>query len=137
MARKTRSWKAWLGWIAIGCAGLACLLVAGVMVFGYLITGGGCGADNVRRVASPDGQWEAVSYDANCGALSRYHTEVSVVRPGERLSAYGNVFSAAWGSARTTWISADTVQVTYSTPGPITKVEKKRGPVTIVYKLAS
>lgn len=47
----------------------------------------------VRRADAPDGEHSAVMFQRDCGATTGFSTQLSIVRPGERVAA-GNTFRA-------------------------------------------
>ena len=54
-----------------------------------------CDNTEVFRVASPDGQLEAVIFERSCGATTDFSTQISIVRKGSSLaSGAGNTFIA-------------------------------------------
>jgi hypothetical protein len=59
---------------------------------------GPCGNEEISRLKSPDGKFEAVLFEQNCGATSSLMTNVSVVVAGEPLTDEGgNALSARPG----------------------------------------
>ena len=53
-----------------------------------------CGNEIVARIASPDGAYEAVLFDRNCGATTGFSTQISVLPAGTRPEDGSNVFRA-------------------------------------------
>jgi hypothetical protein len=48
----------------------------------------------IERFPSQNRRWEAVRYDYSCGATTPYWAQVSLVRPGAKVSGGGNIFSS-------------------------------------------
>ena len=54
-----------------------------------------CDNTEVSRLASPDGQLEAVIFERSCGATTDFSTQISIVRKGSSLAgSAGNTFIA-------------------------------------------
>jgi hypothetical protein len=85
-----------------------------------------CADAIVRVVTSPDGAWDAVLFQRDCGATTGFTTQISVLRHGERLAGNGNVFIAdadhgraaagPWGGpwAEMRWLAADHLQIRHA-----------------------
>lgn len=62
-----------------------------------------CANDEIDRLPSPGGEYEAVLFQRACGATSGFSTQVSIVPAGAELDGTGNAFVADddHGEART------------------------------------
>jgi hypothetical protein len=63
----------------------------------------GCGNRVVQTVLAPGGRLRAVLFERNCGATTRFTTQVSVTSSIDAPSGIGNVFVADGGIAPTAW----------------------------------
>jgi hypothetical protein len=80
----------------------------------------------IDRVRSPEGDFEAVLFQRDCGATAGFSTQVSILAVGEALDGSGNAFVAdddhgkaatgSWGGswADIRWLSSDTLLVRYA-----------------------
>ena len=57
-------------------------VAAGYALCFLLIAGcdGPCGNQEVQRMASPTGEWTAISFNRDCGATTKATTQVSILR---------------------------------------------------------
>ena len=53
-----------------------------------------CGNNVVTRIRSPDGAYDAVLFDRNCGATTGFSTQISVLPAGAPADGRGNAFIA-------------------------------------------
>jgi hypothetical protein len=53
-----------------------------------------CRNEIVQRATSPNGRWDAVLFQRDCGATTDFTTQVSVVRHGASTNWIGNAFVA-------------------------------------------
>ena len=105
-------------------------MVRALLVVTFSLMLGACGDDGsnaiVKRVASPDGQREAVMFQRECGATTGFSTQVSILELGEPLSGSGNTFRAdddhgaaktgPWGGswAEMKWLASDRLLIRYA-----------------------
>jgi hypothetical protein len=104
-----------------------------------------CGNDIVSAMTSPDGVWDAVLFERNCGATTGLTTQISVLPHGEKLSGKGNVFIAdadhgraaagPWGGpwAEMRWLAADHLQVTHARNARVFARLERKAHVRISY----
>ena len=106
-----------------------------------LLSGGcsdSCGNSVVSRSHSPDGRYEAVLFQRDCGATTGFSTQISVLEAGGAASGGGNVFVADddhgaaragdWGGpwAEVEWLSPVRLRIRYAARS---RVFEKRGAV--------
>jgi len=78
-----------------------------------------CGVSLVRRVPSPDGRWEAVLFERDCGATTDFATHVSVLRTGAKLpNKPGNLFIADSDHGRAPLVDGNVINVSIQWAGP-------------------
>lgn len=101
-----------------------------IAVLALCVAWGGCDdactTQVVTRLASPDGEREAVMFQRDCGATSGFSTQISIVDAGEAPAGSGNTFRAddnhgaastgAWGGplAEVAWLASDRLRVRYA-----------------------
>lgn len=69
----------------------ASFLALAVLVSGCADT---CANEIVDRVGSPNGNYDAVLFQRDCGATTGFSTQISLVPAGEDIEGSGNVFVA-------------------------------------------
>ena len=63
-----------------------------------------CGKTLGIEVLSPDGQYKAVVYEFNCGAMDPFSTQVSILNSKDEIPfSRGNIFSSSRGERRGLW----------------------------------
>src|SRR6266542_2268090 len=78
-----------------------------------------CGVSLVRRVPSPDGRWEAVLFERDCGATTDFATHVSVLRTGAKLpNKQGNQFIADSDHGQAPHVDGNVINVSSQWAGP-------------------
>lgn len=98
------------------------LILASVAVSGC---NDGCGNSLIRRADAPDGEHSAVMFQRDCGATTSFSTQLSIVRPGERVGSgntfradddHGAAFAGDWGGswAEMRWLGPDHLLVRYA-----------------------
>lgn len=88
-----RAWKV-VKWIGIGGTSLVAILFAVV----YFKLDSACGNNVLAEAASPDGKFQAVVFERDCGATTGFSTQVSVLARSSNLgNKTGNVFVADTG----------------------------------------
>jgi len=105
-----------------------------------------CGNAVVRVATSPDGRFDAVLFQRDCGATTGFSTQISVLRRGDRPSGTGNAFIAdtdhgrarggPWGGpwAGMRWLGPDRLLVRYARHARIFRQSQPK--VWIVYQEA-
>ena len=108
--------------------------------------GDACSNEIVARVASPDGEREAVMFQRDCGATTGFSTQVSILEPGEPLSGIGNAFRAdddhgsaatgPWGGswAEMEWLASDRLLIRYATKSRLFEQDESVSGVAISYE---
>ena len=108
--------------------------------------GDGCSNEVVARVASPDGEREAVMFQRDCGATTGFSTQVSILERGESLSGSGNTFRAdddhgaaktgPWGGswAEMEWLTSDRLLIRYATKSRLFEQDESVSGVAISYE---
>lgn len=81
--------------IAIGVLATLSVLVV-VFVGGMIyIFNGMCGSHLYKSVLSPSGKYKAVIYQFDCGAMTSFSTQISILSASEELEAEkGNIFTS-------------------------------------------
>jgi len=105
-----------------------------------------CGVSLVSRVPSPDGRWEAVLFERDCGATTDFATHVSLLSAGAKLpNKPGNVFTADSDHGQAPlvagnvinvsikWAGRDSLEVRYDRRARVFSQEPKVQGVSIVY----
>jgi hypothetical protein len=100
----------------------------------------------VRRVPSPDGRWEAVLYERDCGATTDFATHLSLLRARAKLpNKPGNLFTADSDHGRAPlvegniinisvqWAGPDSLIVRYDSRARVFSQESKREGVSVAY----
>ena len=55
-----------------------------------------CGNTVISNAISPDGKWNALLFERNCGATTDHSSQISLLKSGKSLeNENGNVFAAA------------------------------------------
>lgn len=56
-----------------------------------------CGNEVLNEVYSPDNQYKAVTFQGSCGATTRLHTDISILRANQTISnlSHGNIYSSS------------------------------------------
>lgn len=105
-----------------------------------------CSNTQISRADAPDGLHSAVMFQRDCGATTRFSTQVSVVTQGEQPSASGNIFRAddghgvaaagAWGGpwAETKWLAPDHLLIRYATKSRLFEQKDEVSGVKISYQ---
>lgn len=106
-----------------------------------------CSNNVAARLASPDGRYEAVLFQRDCGATTGFSTQISVLEAGEKLSGGGNVFRAdddhgaakigAWGGswAEMKWLAADRLHIRYAVNSRLFEQDESVAGVTVSYEM--
>lgn len=80
--------------IVIGLAATAGFYVVVQVAFLIYLLSGMCVSDPYYEARSPNGKYKAVIYQLDCGALSDFSTQISILRANDALQTKaGNVFS--------------------------------------------
>ena len=98
------------------------------------------------RVPSPDGRWEAVLFERDCGATTDFATHVSLLSAGAKLpNKAGNVFTADSDhgqaplvagnviSVSIKWAGRDSLEIRYDRRARVFSREPKVQGISIVY----
>lgn len=105
-----------------------------------------CSNEVVTRLASPDGEREAVMFQRDCGATAGFSTQVSILETGELLSGRGNTFRAdddhgaaergAWGGswAEMKWLASDRLLIRYATNSRLFEQDDSVSGVVVSYE---
>lgn len=76
----------------ISTIGLLLVMFAGGVI--YLFSGM-CGSYPYKRIHSPNGEYEAVIYQFDCGATTGFSTQISILEAGDKIpNESGNIFSS-------------------------------------------
>lgn len=105
-----------------------------------------CTNEVITRLASPDGQHEAVMFQRDCGATSGYSTQISIVQVGQAPAGGGNTFRADddhgtaktgdWGGswAEIEWLASDRLLVRYADNSRIFEQDDTVAGVSVSYE---
>jgi hypothetical protein len=105
-----------------------------------------CSNQAITRLASPDGQREAVMFQRDCGATSGYSTQISIVEVGQAPKGGGNTFRADddngaakvgdWGGpwAEIKWLASDRLLVRYADKSRVFEQDDRVAGVSVSYK---
>src|ERR1041385_8380674 len=130
---------------------LAILLAGAVLTAGYIglrqFTNSICSLDVIRRMPSPDGRFEAVLFQRNCGATTNFATNLSITRSGSTISnAPGNLLVADSDHGRAPldsgyvvrvtvrWVTPDSVIVHYDSRAHVYKQSMRAHGVSVAYQ---
>lgn len=105
-----------------------------------------CENSIAARVASPDGEREAVIFQRDCGATTAYSTQISVLNNGETPDGGGNAFRAddnhgvaaigewqgPWADMR--WVAPDRLLIRYASKSRIFEQAAEVNGVEIDYQ---
>lgn len=98
----------------------------------------GCGESECRntvtsRVAAPDGRHQAIAFERDCGATTAASAQVAVVNADEELpDDRANAFiSEDNPKVELSWVSADSLVITYERAARITRREEEVNGVRI------
>ncbi|AUW59229.1 hypothetical protein C1T17_15165 [Sphingobium sp. SCG-1] len=105
-----------------------------------------CENSVAARVASPDGQREAVMFQRDCGATTGYSTQISVLDNGETPAGGGKAFRAddnhgvaavgesqgPWADMR--WVAPDRLLIRYASKSRVFEQATDLNGVTIDYQ---
>ena len=100
---------------ALAIAAVALFVGAAALVWWLFSSGWSCAHEESQRLRSPDGRWDAVVFDRNCGATTDYSTQVALVRQGSaRPGRPGNAFRYAHHTPLVMrWLSPTTLEIRY------------------------
>jgi hypothetical protein len=129
-------------------AALALLLLLGVGAFAAISSwmDGLCGNTEISRAPSPDGRYDAIIFERNCGATTGFATHVSLIPRGDPLpNAAGNLLSAdlddggspaPWGGPRVTasWRAAGDLVVQHDPLARVIHQASRDNAVTVSYE---
>ncbi len=105
-----------------------------------------CSNEVVTRLASPDGEREAVMFQRDCGATTGFSTQISILEAGEQLSGGGNTFRAdddqgaartgTWGGswAEMKWLASDRLLIRFATKSRLFEQDESVLGVAIRYE---
>ena len=105
-----------------------------------------CSNEVIASALSPDGRYDAIIFQRDCGATTGFSTQISIVQHGDIPTASGNIFVAdddhgvaaagAWGGPRAEvqWESADRLLVLYARGSRIFKQDRSRSGITVSYR---
>jgi len=103
--------------LALAALGLIILGSLGVIASGWFLASG-CENTEQQRVPSPNGRFELVIFERNCGATTDFSTQVSLVDRGAKLiDRPGNAYvSEDRADLEVSW-TADTLATIHSPAG--------------------
>jgi hypothetical protein len=125
---------------------LVCLVLAtfAYIAHTYLAPEKMCGKEAGPEAVAPSGEFKAVIYEFDCGAMDPFITHVSILSRSDEIPyEAGNVFRASRGSrsgawkgpyAEITWLTSDRLLVRYIGDAEIRFKETKLKGVTITYE---
>ncbi|RPF71423.1 hypothetical protein [Aurantiacibacter spongiae] len=99
----------------------------------------------VDRLPSPDGRFEAVVFERDCGATTAFSTQLSIGSPGMTPRGAGNVFVASrgrphaeWNGAEATarWLAPDRLEIIVDSEAQIFHEQQYLDGVAMVYRKA-
>lgn len=105
-----------------------------------------CSNEVITRLASPDGEREAVMFLRDCGATTGFSTQISILEAGEQLSGGGNTFRAdddhgaartgPWGGswAEMRWLAPDRLLIRFATKSRLFEQDESVSGVAIRYE---
>ena len=115
------------GTIAV-LAGLGTLALSG-------LASGMCGNEIITVSTSPDGKWDAVLFERNCGATTGFSSQISLLRSGRELKNRGGNVYVADGYPRgysLNWTNGNSLEVS-GTYGRRFKEETEFSGVEVTY----
>jgi len=134
-----------LAWIAGACLALVLVIVISL----WLMLGDACGNDLIAQLPSPDGKFNAIVFQRDCGATTGYSTQISVLPSDRSLgNSSGNVFSAdtdhgaapsgsgGGPAVQVRWIGPTSLSVSHHPMVRIFLAKPEFGSVHITYKAA-
>lgn len=97
-----------------------------------------CGNDVAQEELSPDGELRAVLFQRDCGAMTGFSTQVSIIAAWDDLqNEMGNVFIAPGHPDATAttlhWRDAKTLTITTLALDRASQVERKLGDIDVEY----
>ncbi len=105
-----------------------------------------CSNEIITRLASPNGEREAVMFQRACGATTGYSTQISIVETGQAPAGEGNAFRADddhgaakigdWGGswAEMKWLASDRLLVRYAEKSRIFEQDDSIAGVSVSYE---
>ncbi len=81
---------------------------------GFYSTSGMCANSVVTTATSPNGKWEVVVFERNCGATTGFSSQISLIEASEELdNEAGNIYIAEGypKDYKVTWKSNDYVKI--------------------------
>jgi len=108
-----------------------------------------CGNYLVSRADAPGGALSAMMFQRDCGAMTGFTTQVSILRPGELPTGKGNAFIADddhgaartghWGGpwAEIRWLGPDRLRIRYASGTRIFLRREEEAGVRITYQQAN
>ena len=108
-----------------------------------------CGSNLVESKLSPNGKLKVLVFSVNCGAISDFATQISIVESDYKLrdNDVGNIFSADsdHGIAKmnesreiielkTKWLNNQAIEIEYPENARIFNSEENKDGVKIIYK---
>ncbi|MCW3160158.1 DUF5412 family protein [Chryseobacterium oryctis] len=133
------------------------LIIFGVLIFGFIVFiaiiysafnfNDMCGTKLIKTEYSPDKKSKIIIFSQNCGAISDFSTQISIVDVDYKLKEndIGNIFSADSDHHKakmngeiielnTKWKNNDTIEIEYAENSRIFKNEKEMNGIIIMYK---
>jgi hypothetical protein len=113
------------------------VVIVAIVVGGYhFVYGVMCGSDEMHRLRSPDGRYDAVVYEFDCGATTGFATHIAIVRSGLSVPNHpGNVtIMDGIVKVQLQWHGRDSLTLSYDDRAEVIgKPNEVRG-VRIVYQ---
>jgi hypothetical protein len=107
-----------------------------------------CSNTEVARSTSPDGRFDAVLFQRDCGATTGFSSQISLVAAGENIDSSSPLYRAdddhgaaqvgAWGGPWTEakWIAADKLLVRYAERSRIFEQDEYSDGISVSYQVA-
>lgn len=112
----------------------------GLILFASLLALPSCGESGCRnsvtsRVAAPDGRHQAIIFERDCGATTAASAQVAVVKTNGQLpDSPGNAFiSEDNPKVEVSWLSADSLLITYEGAARVSRQQQRVGGVFIQF----
>jgi hypothetical protein len=125
----------------VGRSGIQLVVAASALlvVVGCLVTvcARPCRNDERYRVRSPDGRYEAIVFERDCGATTAESLEISMVQAGSRLgSGPGNILRLVHpADLRVEWLAPDRLSVSHAAGAQVGAKETAYKDVIIEYEV--
>jgi len=102
-------------WTVLKIIGISIgLFLIAMFGVGYYFASGMCANSVVTSATSPNGKWEVVVFERNCGATTGFSSQISLIEAGEELDdEAGNIYIAEGYPKDYTvnWKSDDSVKI--------------------------